>query len=496
MKSGEQISFNKANIIMQGAGKFGRKYKKIKELGAGSFAKVFLIQNKQTRQIYACKELIKSKLSDLTKLREEINIMSKCDHPNIIKLFEVYEDSRYIELVMEQCLGGCLFDALVKKIKEKGVAFSEREAAIIFKQIMTAISYCHNQGICHRDLKMENILLLTKEKNSIIKIIDFGLSKFIKNRNINQNITSNLNFAPIKMKSILGSPHYISPEVLDGKYTQKCDIWSAGVILYVMLVGYFPFDGDSDYETYDAINEKKLDFNDKEWKYISNEAKDLIRHMICDENKRYTAERILKHPWLTKMSPNSKGAVNKINVKHLLDYKNYSNFKKFVLTYMASRLKDEEITNLEKIFLEIDTDKDGTLSFNEVKNCFLKLNKEKNLKITNKEIEEIFKSIDNNNNKRIEYTEFISAMMEQSTYCKEEKLIDIFRMLDKDGSGRISKNEIKNVLDKQGISEKDLKNFINIFDLDNDGQIDYDEFVTCMSKIEKEKEEKEKKRKK
>ena len=338
---------------------------------------------------------------------------------------------------------------------------------------------------------MENILLLTNQKNSIIKLIDFGLSKFIKNKNASRYINAK-NFGTIKMKSILGSPHYMSPEVLDGKYTQKCDIWSAGIILYVMLVGYFPFDGDTDYDTYDAIYQKQLDFDDKEWKYISNDAKDLIRHMICDEDKRYSAEKVLKHPWLVKMSPNAKGATNKINVRHLLDYKNYSNFKKFVLTYMASRLKEEEITNLEKIFLEIDTDKDGTLSFDEVKNCFLKLNKEKNLKITSKEIEEIFKSIDTNNSKRIEYTEFISAMMEESTYCKEERLVDMFRLLDKDGSGKISKNEIKNVLNKQGISEKDLKNFINIFDLNNDGQIDYNEFVTSMSKIEKEKKDKRK----
>ena len=491
MNSGYQIPFSKTNIILQGAGRFGTKYKKIKELGSGSFAKVFLIQNKQTKQIYACKELNKNKISDLTKLREEINIMSKCDHPNIIKLFEVYEDSRHIELVMEQCLGGCLFDVLVKRIEEKGEAFSEKEAAMIFKQIITAICYCHNQGICHSDLKMENILLLTNQKNSIIKLIDFGLSKFIKNKNASRYINAK-NFGTIKMKSILGSPHYMSPEVLDGKYTQKCDIWSAGIILYVMLVGYFPFDGDTDYDTYDAIYQKQLDFDDKEWKYISNDAKDLIRHMICDEDKRYSAEKVLKHPWLVKMSPNAKGATNKINVRHLLDYKNYSNFKKFVLTYMASRLKEEEITNLEKIFLEIDTDKDGTLSFDEVKNCFLKLNKEKNLKITSKEIEEIFKSIDTNNSKRIEYTEFISAMMEESTYCKEERLVDMFRLLDKDGSGKISKNEIKNVLNKQGISEKDLKNFINIFDLNNDGQIDYNEFVTSMSKIEKEKKDKRK----
>ena len=152
---------------------------------------------------------------------------------------------------------------------------------------------------------------------------------------------------------------------------------------------------------------------------------------------------------------------------------------------MASRLKEEEITNLEKIFLEIDTDKDGTLSFDEVKNCFLKLNKEKNLKITSKEIEEIFKSIDTNNSKRIEYTEFISSMIEESNYCKEEKLIEIFRLLDRDGSGKISKDEIKKALNDEKIREEDLNNFIKKSDLNGDGEIDYYEFVSCMSELDK-----------
>ena len=480
MSSGYKLSFSKKTFILKGTGTLIDNYTKIQELGIGAYYKVYRVQNKKTKEVYACKELAKSKINDKEKFKNEINIMSRCDHPNIIKLYEIFEDARYIDLIMEQCLGGSLFDRLLKKMEDEDETFSESEAAIIFKQIITAINYCHNQGICHRDLKMENVLFLTNQKNSPIKIIDFGLSQCVEKKKLVQYITGK-NYETMSMHSSVGTPHYISPEVLKGKYNQKCDIWSAGVILFVMLGGYFPFDGDTDNDIYKSILKKKFYFYDEEWKSISNEAKDLIKHMLCDENKRYSAADVLKHPWLAKISLSKKGGVTKINIKHLQNYKNSENFKKFVLTYMATRLKEKEIKDLNKIFLEIDTNKDGTLSVDEIKKCLIKLNQQDKLQISNKEIEEVFKSIDINNSKRIEYTEFISSMLEESSYCKEEKLISIFREFDKDGSGKISKGEIKKLLNDEKVREIDLNNFIKKFDLDGDGEIDYNEFVNGMS---------------
>ena len=484
MYKGYQVSFSKKNFILQGSGKFSDNYSKIQELGQGSFSKVFRVQNKKTKDIYACKELAKSKIDNIIKFKDEINIMSRCDHPNIIQLFEIFEDSRYIDLVMEQCLGGSLFDRLIKKMEDDGETFSEKEAAVIFKQIITGVSYCHNQGICHRDLKMENILFLTTRKDSPIKIIDFGLSACIKKKKLVQYITGK-NYGTINMDLAVGSPHYVSPEVLKGKYNQKCDIWSAGVILYAMLSGTFPFEGETDNDIYKAVSKKTFVFNDKDWKNISNNAKDLIKNMLCDEDKRYSAEQVLRHPWLTRMSPNEKGAVDKISLKHLEKYKNNCNFKKFVLTYMATRLKEKEINELKKMFLEIDTNKDGTLSVSEIKQCLMKLNKQNKISLTTKEIEDIFKSIDVNNSKRIEYTEFITSMLEESSYCKEEKLMEIFRMLDKDCSGKISKYEVKRALNNQKVNESDLQKFMKDFDLNCDGDIDYYEFVNGMSEVVK-----------
>lgn len=168
--------------------------------------------------------------------------MKTLDHPNIIKLYEVYEDSKNVYLVMEVCEGGELFDRII----EKG-CFTEIEARRVFTQIVQTINYCHSKGIAHRDLKPENFLLLTKHDESPIKVIDFGLST-----NFDQK--SN-------MKTKAGSPYYISPEVLEGKYDQSCDIWSLGVILYILLSGTPPFYGENDGKILEAVRKGEFTFD-------------------------------------------------------------------------------------------------------------------------------------------------------------------------------------------------------------------------------------------
>lgn len=175
-----------------------------------------------------------------------MNILTMIDHPNIIKLYEIYEDIKYFYLIMELCVGGELFDRIIARVDTHNM-FTEREAAIIFKQLMGAISYCHTQSICHRDLKPENLLLLNKSETSPIKVIDFGLSKIF-----------NPGFK--KMKTKVGTAYYVSPEVLEGDYDEKCDIWSCGVILYILLTGDPPFNGRSDQEIYTKIQSRKFHF--------------------------------------------------------------------------------------------------------------------------------------------------------------------------------------------------------------------------------------------
>lgn len=168
LTSEDAISFGKETFVTRSPGKPSDKYQKEKELGSGSYGHVYRVKNKITGETRACKQMAKGKISDMNKFNLEINIMSKTDHPSIIKLYEIYEDTRNIYLVMEECTGGELFDRIISRV-ESGKMYTEKQAAKIFQQMISAICYCHSQGICHRDLKPENILFLTKDEDSDLK---------------------------------------------------------------------------------------------------------------------------------------------------------------------------------------------------------------------------------------------------------------------------------------------------------------------------------------
>ena len=478
----DNINFNKETFILKSSGTIAKKYLKIKDISNGTYSKIYLVQNKTDFKLYCCKEILKCKVADLSKFKNEINILSKVDHPNIIRLYEIFEDERYISLIMEFCQGGELFQK-INDLAEKDQSFSEKEAVKIFKQLMSAVSYCHSQGICHRDLKPENILFLTKDPNSPIKIIDFGLSKIfgeikpiMKGNKIEKNI----------MSLRVGTAYYMSPEVLQGNYDNKCDIWACGVILYIMLCGYPPFDGETENDILKAISKKKFFFPEEEWKSVSDDAKDLIKHMICDPDKRYNAEMILNHPWIEKNAPNSKGNLSKFNVQSLKNFGNLYKLTKYVLGFIASRADEGDIVNLRKIFEEMDTNKSGTLNINEIKSGIDKMEKAK--EINDEEKENIIQKIDTDKSSKIEYNEFLAACLEQKVYLREENLLSAFMMLDFDGSGKISKSEIKKALNGD-IDNETLDKIIKDFDLDGDGEIDYKEFVEGMKRSYKKEEE-------
>ena len=478
----DNINFNKETFILKSSGTIAKKYLKIKDISNGTYSKIYLVQNKTDFKVYCCKEILKCKVADLSKFKNEINVLSKVDHPNIIRLYEIFEDERYISLIMEFCQGGELFQK-INELAEKDQSFSEKEAVKIFKQLMSAVSYCHSQGICHRDLKPENILFLTKDPNSPIKIIDFGLSKIfgeikpiMKGNKVEKNI----------MSLRVGTAYYMSPEVLQGNYDNKCDIWACGVILYIMLCGYPPFDGETENDILKAISKKKFFFPEEEWKSVSDDAKDLIKHMICDPDKRYNAEMILNHPWIEKNAPNSKGNLSKFNVQSMKNFGNLYKLTKYVLGFIASRADEGDIVNLRKIFEEMDTNKSGTLNINEIKSGIDKMEKAK--EINDEEKENIIQKIDTDKSSKIEYNEFLAACLEQKVYLREENLLSAFMMLDFDGSGKISKSEIKKALNGD-IDNETLDKIIKDFDLDGDGEIDYKEFVEGMKRSYKKEEE-------
>ena len=455
--------FSKSNFVGIMKGNLLDKYTVEKEIGAGGYARCLLVKNKTTGQLYACKELQKNKLNNVASLKSEIQILIKLDHPNIIKLYEIYENDNYIYLVMELCTGGELFDRIIQKT-EQGKQFTEKEVANIFQQMMSAINYCHSNKIVHRDLKPENLLLATQDENSPIKVIDFGMSRIFNNKQA--------------MFDKVGTAYYISPEVLDGFYDEKCDIWSAGVILYILLCGYPPFNGNDDDEIFESIKKRKFVFPDAEWANISKEAKDLINKMLSDPLTRLTAEQVLSHPWLVnQLNKNTKAKEIKLNFNTFKTYSGANKLSRAVLTYIASRLTDDEVKKLKDAFQKIDVNGDGMLTLEELKNA---INQNPEVHVMN--IEQIFKTIDTDNSGVINYTEFLAASIDKRIYLQEDKLRDAFKLFDEDKSGKISKSEISKVL-KFKKSGTEMTKLFEKYDLNGDGEIDFDEFLNMMKDL-------------
>ena len=230
------------------------------------------------------KEVNKSKIG-LKNYKTEIKILSMLDHPNILRLFEVIEDEKNIYLIMELCTGGELLSRM------KNNRYKEREAAKLMEQIVSAVVYCHEKGICHRDLKPHNILFLNENPDSPIKIVDFGISKiFDPSLSFLKEEIDDAGNKFKKMSSVVGTMYFLSPEVLKGNYNEKCDIWSLGIILYILLCGYPPFKGSNEKEIIKKISSLKFEFRQAEWKNISESAKNLISNMLCPEKKRISAK--------------------------------------------------------------------------------------------------------------------------------------------------------------------------------------------------------------
>lgn len=208
---------------------------------------------------------------------EEVGILNQLDHPNIVKYYETYDDQKYIYLVMEYISGYQLFELITA---QKNQTFTEETAARYMKSLFMAINHCHALGIIHRDIKPENIMI-TDEGS--VRLIDFGLSKASKNR---------------QLTTVAGTPYYMAPEVLDGAYQAKADLWSLGVLLYTLVSGYLPFQGNSSHDVFRKIKDADYHFNHPEFKEVSAPCKDLIsKLLVVNQKKRLTGQQALQHEW-------------------------------------------------------------------------------------------------------------------------------------------------------------------------------------------------------
>ncbi|KAJ3672479.1 hypothetical protein LUZ60_007200 [Juncus effusus] len=285
------------------------------KLGLGQFGLIRSCTDLLTNETLACKSISKDRListEDLNTVKSEIEVMASLSgHPNIVNLKAVYEEEECVHLVMELCKGGELFCRL-----EREGRFEEREAKELFRSLVEIVMYCHGKGIVHRDLKPENILLVSDLSYSQIKLADFGLATYIKPGQ--------------KLHGTVGSPFYISPEVLSGGYNEKADIWSCGVILYILLSGIPPFWGKTKSKIFESIRSSELTFPSDTWAHVSDSAKDLICGMLDrDVNMRLGPKEVLEHEWIKEQANKpciSSQSQSQLNLTRDVSFSNGSDF--------------------------------------------------------------------------------------------------------------------------------------------------------------------------
>ena len=454
---------SKSHFIGEHIADINNYYEFIKELGKGSYGQVFRCQNKETGNVYACKKMSKKKIKNKKQFQTELNLLRTTDHPNIIKLYDIYEDNKYIYLIMEECNGGEFFDSLAKRAKEKNM-YTEKECARIFKQILEAVNYLHAHGVCHRDLKPENILFSNVADDSSLKLIDFGLSKVLDGEN--------------NMKKTVGTTFYMAPEVIQGNYNEKCDIWACGIILYIMLCGKPPFYSENEEELKKKICSMKYHFDYPEFKKVSQDAINLIKKILVAPDKRLSAAEVLAEPWLKENAPHATGENLKQNWEHIEKYSKLNLVQKSIINFTAFHLTSRETKEFVEMFKSLDENSDGVLSIDEIKKGV----EQSKFGTKGDNIVKMFEEMDIDKNGLINYTEFISALMDYEK-IKENQILECFNSYDADDSGKISFKEFCDMIKPETEEEKqDLKDLYDQFDTDGDGEISLKEFKEGFKK--------------
>ncbi|KAJ7521642.1 hypothetical protein O6H91_19G062400 [Diphasiastrum complanatum] len=360
---------------------------------------------------------------------------------------------------MELCEGGELFDRIIARGH-----YSERAAAIVTRTIVEVVQICHKQGVMHRDLKPENFLFANKKENSPLKAIDFGLSVFFKPGE--------------KFSEIVGSPYYMAPEVLKRNYGPEVDVWSAGVILYILLCGVPPFWAETEQGVAQAILRGSLDFRRDPWPKVSENAKSLVRQMLNPDPKtRLTAQQVLDHPWLQNSKKASNVPLDAVRMR-LKQFSAVNKLKRKALRIIAEHLSGEENEGMKDMFDMMDIDKSRSLTFEKLKAGLPKIGSQ----LPDSEVKLLMEAADVDGDGILDYDEFVTLMINLQRVDSDEHLRKAFDHFDKAGSGYLGVYELRQALnDEIGPNDADVINdILHEVDTDKDGRISYEEFASMM----------------
>eukprot|EP00347_Sterkiella_histriomuscorum_P013565 403364229 len=401
-----------------------------KNLGSGRFGVVNMIEKKSyPKKKFACKKVDRDRVnSEIGMLERELDILMKVDHPNIINFHEIYMDQNYFHFVTQLCEGGELFQHL-----ENG-RFSEQIAAKIVQQILSAIKHLHDHGICHRDLKLENIMFenYNYSKDPMIKVIDFGLAQYF---NSSDQFT---------MNSQTGTPYYMAPEVIDGQYDESCDMWAIGVIAYSLLAAYPPFNADSHAQLFRKIKVCDYEFHKETWSDISDDAKKFISQCLQQKSSyRLKPQEGLKHPWIVKNTMNE--GLDLQIFETLKKAKKFNKFQQHILEIMVSLLASKDISYIKNAFNKFDKDFSGTINQQEFNETFKLFQPD----MREEEINEIFDRIKNEVQNEITWSDFLYACLDKKILTMR-KLKSVFKFLDSDEMNFLTFSSLKDSFMRRG----------------------------------------------
>jgi len=469
------IPISQELLVLQQKGNPSDKYIRGKKIGKGTFGTVYESKNIIFNNKVAMKIIPKDYHMDNLLIKNEIDILKKLSHPNIVRIYEFYESNNCFYIINEFCPEGELYDYI------NNSKLNEQQLAVIFYQVFSGLKYLHENNILHRDLKPENILISKKEKDLLddeeyfwIQIIDFGTAKIFENDK-NEN-------------SIVGSAYYIAPEVLNKDYNEKCDTWSVGVILYMFLVGRPPFNGKDNVEIVESIKTKNYDENNPKLLTRSPEVRDLIKHLIeKDVNKRLSAKEALNHEWFKKYNGrklfgNFQEKDIQPYINNLFNYTFNSKIQQLVIAFLVHNLPHTESShNILKMYRYFNKAGDCRLTKEELKNG---LNKYRNEGEVNEKVDNLFLLLDGDNNGYIEFEEFLRACIDKKEILNDEYLKYAFKFLDKQNKNMLSAQQINSafLVGNNKLFEIAITNALNGVDENGDGMINFEEFKILMLK--------------
>jgi calcium-dependent protein kinase len=432
-------------------------------LGTGISGEVREAISRTTSEHVAIKTLSTVNLTPkkFEMLVQECEIYLRMDHPNICKLFEVYEDESAVHLVMELCSGKELYERLATQRR-----YTERDAAQVLFGQLEAINYCHMHSVVHRDLKLENWVYASSAPDAPLKLIDFGMSKIFNEGTV--------------LTAVHGTVYYVAPEVLAGRYNNLADIWSLGVIAYMLLSGSPPFGGQHDYEIINKIKTAEVSFEGPRWSGISQEAKEFVSALLTrDPSKRPTALEAMNHPWLKRMlrKVSEDSTVSEIDTDVLKNIRLFSRqnaMRRAALGLIAMSMGSAQVAQVEEEFRKLDKNKMGTITLAELTDVL-----KRQLHMSQQEAKLIFNRLDLCNDHEIHYTEFVAAALQAKLLLNEKYIKEAFQKFDVNNTGFISEEDLRRVIGDQYKGE-DVGQILRQADFKKNGYLDYEEFYKAL----------------